>query len=234
MVIKEWEKPQKDWEGGCASRDRLNPHFLLGSQIADHFIGSPKANMESPHVGNDNDNCACLSRECWRSLPSLKNCLSWIAWREIQNFSHVLVENQLHCHGEDCVSHLPEAELWPAKVETRRRKQKRPRGLRNWDGRLGVKGKSHLIRWRDRPQLHKLNIPEADAVRTEATDRPGKMKLLGVCYLHLLCIWNSTRAGLVLPLLQLPGCSWDLLRSQKLSHEGGRQSVWQRNGSFDV
>lgn len=44
------------------------------------------------------------------------------------------------------------------------------------------------LRWRARTtsyaggtehKLHKLNIPEADVVRTEATDRPGKMKLLG-------------------------------------------------------
>ena len=43
--------------------ESLNPHFLLGSQEGDHFTGSPKANMERPHVGNDNDNCACLGRE---------------------------------------------------------------------------------------------------------------------------------------------------------------------------
>lgn len=147
------EKNFRKIEKGFASRERLNPHFLLGSQVADHFTGSPKANMESLHVGNDNDNCACLSRECWRSLPSLKNCLSWIAWRENQNFSHVLVENQWHCHGEDCVSHLAEAALWPAKVETRQRKQKRPRGLRSWGGRFEVKGKNHLICWRDRAQV---------------------------------------------------------------------------------
>ena len=138
---------------GCASRERLNPHFPLGSQVADHFTGNPKANMESLHVGNDNDDCTCLSRECWWSLPSFKNCLSWISWREIQNYSHILVESQWHCHGEDCASHLTEAAVWPAKVKTRQKKQKRPRGLRSWDGRLGVKGNNHLICWRDRPQV---------------------------------------------------------------------------------
>lgn len=56
---------------GCKRRESLNHCFLLGSHEGDHFTGSPQANMERPHVGNDNDNSACSGRESARVCFSL-------------------------------------------------------------------------------------------------------------------------------------------------------------------
>ena len=85
------ERNLRKIEKGCASREWLNPHFPLGSQVADHFTGSPKANMESLHVGNDNDNCTCLSRECWRSLPSFKKTVLAGYHEERSRISHTFL-----------------------------------------------------------------------------------------------------------------------------------------------